>query len=94
MGSVAINLAPGFQREESAFTWEIPAPVCLADLLEDWGSRCAPELLGRLFDREAGGIAASILILVNGRSVKSEDPRATMVSPGDSVLIAPVLLGG
>ncbi|MCL2166381.1 MAG: hypothetical protein FWH49_03735 [Clostridiales bacterium] len=66
----------------------------LTDLLEQWSSRDAPGAADKIMDRENGCIAAAVLILLNGRSVKSEDPETVLISPGDSIKIMPILLGG
>ena len=94
MGSVSIQLSNIKDVEESEFTYEIAGEASLFDMLNTWGAQHAPSLRERLFDPESGGIATTILILKNGRSVKSEDPKTTMVSPGDVLMIMPILVGG
>jgi len=80
--------------EENEFSYDISGEISLFDLLNTWGAQNAPGLLKRLFDPELGSIASMILILINGYSVKSDDPKTTMVSPGDIIFIKPVLVGG
>jgi len=94
MGSVSIQLSNITDPAENMFTYDIDCAVSLFDMLSAWGAQSAPGLLKRVFDPESGSIASTILILINGRSVKSEDPRTTMVSPGDTIMIMPILIGG
>ena len=94
MGSISIQLSSISDIDESMFSYDIASEATLFDVLGTWGARDAPDLMKRVFDPETGGIAASILILKNGRSVKSEDPKMTMVSPGDAIIIMPILVGG
>lgn len=94
MGNVTINLSPGFGPTGNVFSWDISAPVSLAELLEGWASGGAPEELKSLLSRETGTIPANVLILLNGLPVKAGELETTTVSPGDSIYIAPVLLGG
>jgi len=93
-GTVSIALSPAFQNAANSFAFEIAGPISLTALLNEWGSRNAPKLLAKLFDPETGFVADSILIVLNGRSVKSDDPETTIVSPGDSLYISPIVLGG
>jgi sulfur carrier protein ThiS len=94
MGSVSIRLAPGFSMEKNEFSYDIQEQTNLADLMVKWGSQHSPEALDRLFDPETEYIASTMMILLNGKSVKSDDPKTTMISPGDSIYITPILLGG
>ena len=94
MGSVSIRFANGFKLETNDYLFDITNTVSLADLMGAWCGQNAPEILGRLFKPETGEIAVSIMITLNGRSVKSDNPRMTMVSPGDSIFITPILVGG
>ena len=94
MGSVSIQLSNVSNIKERMFSYEIAGKASLFDVLNTWGAQNAPDLLKRLFDLETGSIASTILILLNGRSVKSEDPKTTMVSPDDAIIIMPVLVGG
>jgi len=94
MGIVTIKLASSFRLEENIFSRETGGQTNLTDLLTGWGADHAPDLLGKLFDAETGFISEMVLVLLNGRSVKSGDPKTTMVSPGDSLYITPVLPGG
>ncbi|MDR0468424.1 MAG: hypothetical protein LBH09_00440 [Peptococcaceae bacterium] len=93
-GKVTINLSKGFDLKANDFIWEVAGPVSLVRLLNDWGSAEAPEVLEWLFDPETGQIADPILITLNGRSVKAEDPSITTVFPGDGIRIVPALTGG
>ena len=94
MGSVTIKLASSFHLKENTFSWDIGDRTSLAELLSGWGAANEPELLGKLFNPETGFIAEMVLVLQNGRSVKSVDPKSTTVSPGDSIYITPILPGG
>ena len=94
MGSVSIRLMNFPSVADGGFSHELTGETSLYELLSEWGGQCAPSILKRLFEPESGGVAATILILLNGRSVKSDDPKTTMVSPGDEITIAPILLGG
>ena len=94
MGTVSIHLMNGFQLEKNTFTFCIDDTMSLYDLMHEWGAQEAPEALGRLFHHETGYIAPTILILLNGRSVKSDDPRKTMVSSGDRIAVTTILVGG
>jgi len=94
MGSVSIRLLNISDIKESKFSYDIAGEACLSDVLNNWGAQNAPGFLKRVFDPETGSIASTILILKNGRSVKSEDPKTTMVSPGDVIIIMPILVGG
>ncbi|MDR0469853.1 MAG: hypothetical protein LBH09_07770 [Peptococcaceae bacterium] len=94
MGIVSIKLSPDFQFTENAYALSVDKQMPLAVLLDSWGACYAPDFLAKLLNRETGMVAANILIILNGYSVKSEDPMLTMVSPGDNLFIAPILLGG
>lgn len=94
MSCVTIRLSNISNMEESEFLYDIAGESCLFDVLNAWSAQNAPGPLKRIFDPEIGSIAGSILILLNGRSVKSKDPKTTMVSPGDVITIMPVLIGG
>ena len=94
MGNVSIRLALGPILQEKAFSYNITEQISLADLMNEWGSQYAPEVLKQLFDPQTEYIAGSILILLNSRSVKSDDPRKTVISPGDDVFITRILIGG
>ena len=94
MGSISITLSnlPDIGRD--MFAYELESEKCLYDILRDWCEKSAPGFEKRLFDPVTGGIGATMLVLQNGRSVKSEDPRETMISPGDALSILPILIGG
>jgi len=94
MGSVSIRLMNGFYLEKDTFAYDVSDSMSLYNLLHEWGAKEAPEALDRLFDQTTGYIAQTILILVNGRSVKSDNPKTVMVSPGDTVAITTILVGG
>ena len=94
MGSVSIQILKIPDIKESVFSYDIAGEASLFDLLNAWGAKNAPGLPKRVFDNETGGIASTILVLRNGRSVKSEDPRTTIVAPGDSITITPIIVGG
>jgi len=79
---------------DSSFTYEITGQITLTDLMYDWGRQNAPGVPDRLFDPVTGYIAGTMLVLLNGRSVKSDDPKTTMVYPGDVIYITPILIGG
>jgi molybdopterin synthase sulfur carrier subunit len=59
----------------------------LAELVEE-----APELEGTLLD--AGEVAESINVTVEGRNVRQLDGVATTLADGDVVRIAPPVVGG
>ena len=96
MGSVSITLSPGFLLElkDSEFSYDIPGSMSLNDLILGWCAKNAPELPERLFDKNTGGIAGNAMILLNGNSVKSEDPKKLLISPGDKISMHPILIGG
>jgi len=94
MAYVTVAFSKGFDLEDSEFVWEVPGPISLARLLTDWGAAQTPGLSDRFFDRETGGIAASVLITLNGSPVKSGDAAVVAVSPGDEIFIMPALTGG
>ena len=96
MGTVSITLSPGFllDLKDNEFSYEIPDSTSLAELLGGWCSINAPELIERIFDKETGGIAGTAMVLVNGRSVKSDDPKTLQIHPGDSISVLPILIGG
>lgn len=94
MADVSIRVSSGFNLKEPEFRHDIAGQMNLFDLLTEWSAQNAPEVLKRFFDPETELIASTTLILLNGRSVKSDNPKTTMVSPGDSIYITPILLGG
>ena len=96
MATVSIAMSPGFRLNlgENEFSYEVAGVVSLADLLNGWCSQNAPSLIERVFDKDTGCIAGTAMVLLNGRSVKSEDPKTLMVSPGDSISVMPILIGG
>lgn len=94
MGVVSIQISNIPDVKESMFLYDIGDEACLFDTLNAWGTEKAPGVLKRIFDPETGSIAGTMIVLINGRSVKSEDPKKTTVSPGDVILIAPILVGG
>jgi len=94
MGAVSINLRNISDIEERTFSFDISGEVSLFDMLSAWGALYAPGLAKRVFDPETGGIASTIMIIKNGRSVKSDDPRTTIVSPGDDITVFPIIVGG
>ena len=93
-GNVAVSFSKAFALAANEFQCTIPGPVSLYCLFADGGPFGARGLLELVFDRDTGLVASPVLITVNGRSVKSEDPRAVTVSPGDKVFIMPALTGG
>ena len=96
LGAITLSLSHGFllNFERNEFLCEIAGETSLFDLLTGWCSENALELLERLFDKNTGAIAGTVMILLNGRSVKSDDPKTLMVSPGDNMTIFPILVGG
>jgi len=94
MGGVSIKLQNITSVKESLFTFDITNDISLFELLNSWGALHAPELPGRVFCAETGIIASTMMVIINGRSVKSDDPKTTMVSPGDEILITPIIVGG
>ena len=94
MGSVSIRFSSGFDIPTTGFSYDITNTVSLVDLMNTWCGQNAPEVFGKIFDSETEYIAATMLITLNGRSVKSDNPKTTMVSPGDSLYITPILVGG
>jgi len=93
MGAVSIKLRNILDIEESTFTYDIPGQVSLFDMLNEWGVSNAPGLAQRVFDPETGGVASTIMVIQNGRSVKSDDPKKTIVTPGDEITIFPIIVG-
>ena len=94
MGVASIQLSNIPDIKKSFFSYDIGDEASLFETLNAWGAEEAPGVLKRIFDPETGSIAGTMIVLINGRSVKSEDPKKTMVSPGDVILIAPILVGG
>ena len=94
MGGVSIKLTSFPGMEESVFSFDIACETSLFDVVSEWGAQNAPDILRRVFDLQTGGVAGNMLIIQNGRSVKSDDPKTTMVSPGDAITIAPIIIGG
>jgi molybdopterin synthase sulfur carrier subunit len=70
---------------------ELPDGATVGDLLSDLVEE-APELEGTLLD--AGEVAESINVTVEGRNVRQLEGAATTLSDGDVVRIAPPVVGG
>ena len=94
MGAVSLIIRNIPDIEEKTFSFDIPGDVSLFDMLSAWSEENAPGLTKRVFDPETGCISGTIMIIKNGRSVKSEDPRVTIVSPGDEITVFPIIVGG
>jgi len=94
MGAVSLLLRNISDVEERKYTIDIPGDVSLFDMLSTWSEENAPGLTKRVFDPETGDVSGTMMVIKNGRSVKSEDPRVTIVSPGDEITVFPIIVGG
>lgn len=95
MDDIEIKFSSGFHElAGTGFSFPLTDQMSLAGLLDEWCAQNAPETLDKLIDPQTQCIAASTLITINGRSVKSDDPETTMVSPGDRIYITKILIGG
>jgi hypothetical protein len=94
MGSVSIRFSQSFKPAAGVFLHNIADPVSLFDLMRTWCGNNAPEVFAKLFEPKTEYIAGAMLITLNGRSVKSDNPKTTMISPGDVIYVTPILVGG
>ena len=95
MDNIEIKFSAGFHElEDAGYSFPVSGQTSLADLLAGYCAEYSPETLEKIIDPRTRLIAAATLVTVNGRSVKSEDPETTMLSPGDSIYITRILIGG
>ncbi|MCL1848997.1 MAG: aldehyde ferredoxin oxidoreductase family protein [Clostridiales bacterium] len=66
----------------------------LYEVLYEWENEDGSAEMPKTIDESTGYAAASIMILLNGRSVKSEALKTVTVLPGDEIRITPIVIGG
>lgn len=94
MGRVELNIAtqfyPGFEKTEVHLT----KSCTLYHFLEQWSAEHTPGLIEQLFHPDTRGLREGILILINGKAVRQEVAHKSLIAPGDTVAILPVIVGG
>ena len=94
MGSLSIQISNIPDINERVYSFDLAGETCLFDVLDAWCAQNAPGTLDKIIDPQTRLVAATTLVTVNGRSVKSDDPKTTMAAPGDSIYVTKIIVGG